>query len=448
MKKRTTKLKYLGLTFAGLSAVLSSSTIAAHNMQVESKGGLKVFSPSEDDHWFGIGGRLNFDETQFAGGYQDKKQDFPSGGNIRRVFLKLVGGVGDYLSYNLTMRFNGTQARFEDAWLNAGSEYTGPINAANLRFGQFTPPTTIDDWGNYGTLNDTMFLESALATTAFSTPTKVYGIWADASALDMFMLSAAAYQPRQANVDNYGNPARSDRLGGSARLTFSPVHTDSTVYHVGVVGRYQSLNNHDMNGNPLTASNTREPNVFSTRPEARARNTSSLVDTGFIRARSYNVVAGEALAMWGPATLEGEYFQADVQRVPNINDGPLGKDNPRFHGWHVQGGYLLTGESRRYDFATGTLRNPLPANKLGAWEIVARFSFVNLVDKNVYGGSEHNTSFGVNWFINDNVRIGANYIRASIHNTGVPAGRAPVVQSTEPAKRQLDIVGLRFAVAF
>jgi phosphate-selective porin len=65
----------------------------------------------------------------------------------------------------------------------------------------------------------------------------------------------------------------------------------------------------------------------------------------------------------------------------------------------------------------------------------------------VYGGSEHNTSFGVNWFINDNVRIGANYIRANIRGTGVPAGTA-VLAATAPVKRQLDIFGLRFAVAF
>lgn len=466
MKKRSTTLKMIGLTLAGLGAVVSTG--AAANMQVKSEGGVMVYCPSDSAYWFSVGGRLNLDETVFSGNRLDKTNQFASGGDIRRAFLKFAGGVGDYLSYNLTLDFargqldndnrgvNGTSVDFEDAYINACSEYDGAIGVANLRFGQFTPPTSIDDWGNYGTDKDTMFLESALATTAFSIPTKVYGIWFDATAVDMFMLSASAFQPRQNNTNlasgttgfahnnNYGDTGRSDRLGGALRLTFAPVHTEDTTYHLGVMGRYQSMNN-VLSGAAITQSN-----LFMTTPEARARQTGQLVNTGNLRGRSYNVVNGEALAMWGPATLEGEYYQATVQRVPTANDfGAPTTGNPRFHGWHVEAAYVLTGEHRVYDFETGTLRNPKPCAKTGAWEVAARYSFVNMVDKNVYGGSEHNTTLGLNWFVNDHVKVSANYIRANIHPTGTTAGTNPVVNATtSPAERELDIFGLRFAVAF
>lgn len=471
MKKRSTKLKWLGLTLAGLGAVVSSGVIAAeaNSMQAESRGGIKVFNPADDSFWFSVGGRLNFDETFFAGGSQDKQSDYATGGNIRRALVKLEGGVGDYLTYNLTMNFDGSNARFDTAWINACSKYTGAINQADVRFGQFTPPVSIDAWGHEGTSNDMVFLEPALATSAFSisnnpnSPNKVYGIGANVSALDMFVLSGAAYHPKQDNTDNFGNKGRSDRLGGNVRLTFVPFHTDDTVFHLGAVGRYQSLNNRTTGG-----AAAYQAALFSTGPEAVARNTASLVSTGSgngtalntgLRAKSFNVATGEALAILGPAFVETEYHHANIQRVPNIlNNDTAG--NPRFHGWHVEGGYMLTGESRGYDFMTGTLRNPKPANKCGAWEIAARYSYVNLNDKNIYGGSEHNTTVGVNWFVNENVRIAANYIRANIRPTGtdtinnvanVPTG-LPVTTpagGTQPVvKRQLDIFGVRFSVVF
>jgi phosphate-selective porin len=247
MKKRSTTLKRIGLTLASLGAFVSTGAIAAttaSGMHVKSEGGIMLYNPADSAYSFMVGGRLNLDETVFSGKNQARTNQFPSGGNIRRAFLKFAGGVGDYLSYNLTLDFartnendgrgrSGTSVDFEDAYLNACSEYGGAIGTANLRIGQFTPPTSIDDWGNYGTDNDNMFLESSLATTAFAIPTKVYGVWFDATALDMFMLSASAFQARQSNVNvasgpvgfaqnnNYGDAGRSDRPGGALRLTFA-----------------------------------------------------------------------------------------------------------------------------------------------------------------------------------------------------------------------------------
>lgn len=466
MKKRS--LKWIGLTLTGLGVMASNVVMAVDkNTHIESQGGIKVFNEADSAYWFSVGGRLSLDEVLFSGGRLDKRNDFPSGANIRTAFLKLAGGVGDYLTYNLTLDFsanngavrsNGTTVDLEDAWVNACAEYGGPIGTANLRLGQFTPPVSIDSWGNYGTLNDTVFLESALATQAFSIPSKAVGLWSDVTALDMFMLSAAVYHPRQNNstnntsnapsANNYQNPARSDRVGASVRLTFVPMHTDDTVLHLGAIGRYQSMN-HEYQGVARF-----QQDLFAAGPEARARNTSAVVTTGSInstgsgniRAKSYNVVTGEALGIFGPASVAGEYYQATVKRVPVINDSATAS-NPRFHGWHMQAGYLLTGETRKYDFATGTLRNPTPASQCGAWEIVARFSYLNLANKNINGGSEHNTTLGVNWFINENVRLAANYIRANIRtNRTVPAQQN--VPADSPAKRQLNIFGMRLGVMF
>jgi len=474
MKKRLTTLKWVGLTLAGV--VASGSVMANqhqehrhhHSAPVESHGGLKIVNPEDHSYWFSIGGRLNFDEAQFSGNTVSKGPNYPSGANIRRAFLGFMGGVGEMISYNITLDFsgangvygtNGTTVDFEEAYVNLAAPESHLMGHANLRFGQFTPPSSLEFLGNVGTKNDTMFLESALDTGTFSTPQKVYGVWADASAMDMFVLSASAYQPRQKNStnsssnvgglnnNNYGDQGRADRLGSAARLTFAPVHTHDTVYHLGVMGRYQSM----VSG--VAGASVTQNGLFSTGPEARARNTAMLVTTGYgavgnaIRAKSYNVLTAEALALWGPVTVSGEYNQANVQQAATSTLANSGS-NPRFHGWHAQASYMLTGESRRYDFHQGALHNPKPAGKCGAWEIAARYSFVNLVDKNIYGGSEHNTTLGLNWFANENVRVTLNYIRANIRPTAMVSVLPDINTAGIQTKRTLDIVGLRFGVSF
>ena len=97
-------------------------------------------------------------------------------------------------------------------------------------------------------------------------------------------------------------------------------------------------------------------------------------------------------------------------------------------------------------------------------EIAARYSAVNLIDKHIYGGRENNVTLGLNWFVNENVQIKFNYVRANIHPTntnilfnrvdannienrvGSTAGTQPSIANAK--KRKLDIFGLRFQAAF
>lgn len=534
--KTLNTLKKIGLTLVGLSA-LASANVSMADIAIQTDGGIRIFDPTNDAFWFGIGGRLEVDQIMFSGSYRDTHRHFPNSGNIRRGYIALEGGVGQDWIYNITFDFARTEhtrlelprrrflARnnfpyrhferdrrqiihgltyFEEAWIG----YTG-IDCTRIRVGQFTPIATMDGYANYGITNGQMFLESALATRAFSVPSyinssstsmKGFGIIIDTQLADMFTAAATVYEPAQAFANAYGNPRRSDRVGGAVRLTFSPVHEETCAFHMGVMGRYQTL--HSYNGRRSFRLNGAYNELFFTTPEVVPRNyvgvfesinpalnripvhstfgTPILVDAGPFRAKSYNHFAGELAGVWGPITLQGEYHHANVQRRPreranlpfangrfrNLRGTHLHRHRDRgnvsFHGWHAQAGYVLTGESRYYDFLTGTMHGVNPVNPCGAWEIVARYSYVTLNDKNVRGGSERNFTAGLNWFVNDNVRFAFNYIRANIRPTNFFRAGSPrfgfnrAIGVTDPRhhhhfkhyRQRLDIFALRAQLVF
>ncbi len=463
MKKKSSKSKWVGLT---LAAAMSGS--AAASMQVDSRGGLSVYDPADSKYWFTIGGLLQVDEVIFSGNKRAKRNDFPNGANLRRTWLDFNGGVGEFWTYRLELDFRGEPVVLRNAYLN----FAG-IECSNIAVGQFQIPFGLENWGNK---QDLLFLEQSLMGTAFLAPEFGIGLYADTNFADMVTIAAAVFEPRQV-ANSFGSirsrsfnqqlarttySPKNDRLGEAVRVTFSPCHTDDVVYHLGASARHQKLISTAADGSVVLT------NLFQTAPEAIARSTALLVNAGAMRAKQYTVGGLEAAAMWGPAMVQAEYERAKVKTVAVANsaDRFFSKGHPSFRGYHVQGAYVITGESHSYDFPSGTFGSVKPASDCGAWEVAARYSFINLNSKKIHGGSEHNLTLGLNWYATDNVKVVFNYIRANIHptNTNITqdrvsanklhmnalggvgtAGRQP--SSVDAKKRKLNIFGLRFQVA-
>jgi phosphate-selective porin OprO and OprP len=106
----------------------------------------------------------------------------------------------------------------------------------------------------------------------------------------------------------------------------------------------------------------------------------------------------------GPFGLMGEYINSSQE----VRKGPTKADLTN-SGWFVQASYLLTGEKSGY-------RNPAPAkpfdpskHQWGAWEVVARYSRVNIDDEAFQKGLADPTAsasdakaftLGLNWYLN------------------------------------------------
>jgi phosphate-selective porin OprO/OprP len=146
--------------------------------------------------------------------------------------------------------------------------------------------------------------------------------------------------------------------------------------------------------------------------------TPFFVETGPLNVRNFNVVGAEALFVYGPFSFQSE---AMVNFVDQFNQPDV-----VLPGAYAQVGYFLTGEHRPYDRQAGAIDRIQPFTNFfcvdtngghctgsGAWEVAGRFSYLDLNDRNIRGGTLTDFTAGVNWYWNPYTKIMFNYIHAS-----------------------------------
>lgn len=166
-------------------------------------------------------------------------------------------------------------------------------------------------------------------------------------------------------------------------------------------------------------------------------------DTGNIVLTSQTWLNTEFVAVRGPWTMQSEYlvdFSENVRTVSNTTGvaGPnLG--TAVYHGGYVQLLCFLTGENDNYNRKTGVFDRVIPNENfflmpgecgnvfgLGAWQVGARYDYLNLNSAGLNGGILNNFTGGLNWFLNPNMKVQFNYMatyRISDASVNVPVNR-------------------------
>lgn len=440
---KITKNKLAMLALAGLGAVaFTEPTIAA--MTVDSNGGLEVFELNDNNYWFKLSGRLMADNVWFWE-RENPRYGFPSGADIRSAQVTLRGGVGGNWVYKLDLKF-------KDAADNPGRSYFGdayigynPCPDVWFAVGQVGIPFGLENWTSF---SKSPLMENSNPSEAFAPDNGIglYGEWHGSFAT----LAAVVYRPGAGyekfgdvistfegtpNVNVTGERPGSDPWGLAGRLTFAPIHNDCDVLHSGFSARYEDLRDRANLFNFATQTELRtrqSPLIFSNIPP--------------YSAHSYEVYGFELAGRHGPYLLQGEYMLANVERdnyLPNDVRNPGG--NLHYAGYYVLGSWIVTGETKEYEFDSGTFGGVKPKCKWGALELLARYSYVDLLDdpalatrdpltglplffalseiehEDIIGGV-HSTTLGATWWVNDNVRFLANYVYMALpddHVSGV-----------------------------
>lgn len=156
-----------------------------------------------------------------------------------------------------------------------------------------------------------------------------------------------------------------------------------------------------------------------------------LADTGEIPGSRMHIFAPELAMAFGPFTLQAEYAIKLLTEAIDQNGQEQG--TLFFHGGYIEALWFLTGEHQNYDRHAGTFGRVIPKHNYlgdddgcgggkGAWQLGIRFSFVDLNDKTIQGGQLYSWTFGVNWFLNPNMKIQLNYLLENRDTAGVPPG--------------------------
>ncbi len=148
------------------------------------------------------------------------------------------------------------------------------------------------------------------------------------------------------------------------------------------------------------------------------------VNTGFLDVSTANLFDAELAWTSGAWQFQSEIVYALVNQI----GGPA----LAFPGAYAQIGYLLTGETRPYNWKRAVLGRVIPRRNfggggMGAWEIAFRWSRIDLSDANIDGGVLNDLTAGVNWYLNARAKFQLNYIHAFLERPDTVNSDANIV---------------------
>ena len=339
-------------------------------------------------------------------------RDFNSGTNIRRARVIFNGKMFSDFDYNLTFDFGGAGAedvgRVHEAWI----QYSG-FKSAKFRVGEFGPNVGLADAGSQG---GSPFLERAssaeIARNFAGGDTRMGAAIFNAKDRYLWSLALTGNTVSSLNTaaSGFNSINNDEQFGVAARIAGTPFKGKNYLVHIGL--NYSGIINPADTG---AAAATRYPVQLRDRPELRVDAT-RLVDSGAINAGSAAATGVEFGAQYKNLFMQSEAFDYKIERL----NAASGVTDPNFTGWYVEGGWVLTGESRKYNTQTATFDGVTPAANFdtksghwGAFELVARYSTLDLnyhdtaalTADRVLGGQQDITALGLNWQLNPGVRF-------------------------------------------
>ena len=386
-------------------------------------------------------------------------RDFSDGAYFRRARFGFEGTLARDFTYRVLAELGGSgtegPARINDMWVG----YTG-FAPFTIQVGAFSPPANMDDGINP---ESSLFIERASTSELSRTLGGADGrIGIGMRGNGARWMSALTLTTRTVNDAEVFDSqlAAVGRFGGLIATS-----SDYNI-HAGLSGTW--VFQPPDQGSTAASAAQRHVLRFRDRPEIRVDST-RLIDTGSIDADSAYVYGLEASATWKNWYLGAESFHYGIERTA----ATAALSDPTFEGFYVQGSWILTGETRRYDIASGAFQAPRPfvpftsAGGMGAWEFALRFSHTDLdyhagafgtaaAADAIRGGVQDIWTLGVNWYLNPNVKIMLNWLHVDVDRLNpagpgnlTPFGPAP---GTPPIGvnigQELNIYGLRTQYSF
>jgi phosphate-selective porin OprO/OprP len=396
------------------------------NMSASWNHGLELSSPNQDFRVH-VGGRTQFDTAWFSVD-EDVQSNinvpYQDGVDFRRARLRIDGSMYEVIEWAAEYDFvnairfrNAADTGTVDSAVTGITDLWWTIKSlpvlGNVRIGNQKEPIGFEHLVSSRFLpfmersyNQDSFYGGAFngftpGIQAFNAYDDEWGTWA----IGLFKPTDNVFAVNATDGD-YAVTGRVTRL-----LWYE--HEGAELLHVGLSARQ--------------ATTVNDRTRFRARDAVRAGLASFWpipADTGTLAGDDMQWINTELAAVYGPWTLQGEYLVSFLQeaQIPGPPAGPV-VDQVDYHGGYIQLLYFLTGEHDHYRRAGGFFERVTPRENFfrvstadgpqtgsGAWQIGARYNYLDLNDGLIQGGILHNGTLGINWFLNPNMKIQMNYI--------------------------------------
>lgn len=357
-------------------------TITNKSVKVDTKGGIKATS-ADGNFEAQIGGRVHFDTYAFDRDIVDTT----GGTEFRRARLTLSGKALGW-EYKMEQDFSaGTNLDgLRDLYI-AKNAFGGKVT-----IGHFKPYRSMEELTSS---NEILMMERPFSSTGglFSGRQHQQGI-GYLRASGKYTLGVSAFNLR-------GNAqARNEGVGAAARFTYAPINNEGSTLHFGGWASVEDLNKGSANISASVAYGGRR---------GPSQAIAAVSGASGDKLTAYGL---EAAGSFGPAFFQSEYVQSTFEQ-------PSGGDQD-VNTWYVQGSWLLNGGHKPYKPATGVFGSPKIGDK-GLWELTARYDTIE--NKDIVNREATSWLFGVNYYVNPNLRFMFNYTQGDNQVNGDETGQ-------------------------
>lgn len=352
------------------------------SVKVDTKGGIKVTS-ADGKFEAQVGGRIHFDAYAF-----DRDIASTTGTTeFRRARLTLQGKALGW-EYKMEQDFG------------AGTNLDGLRDlyvAKNAFGGKFT----IGHFKPYRSMEElTSSNEILMMERPFSSASGLFN--ARQFQQGVGYLRAGTNYTAGLSVFNLRSAAgvRNEGVGAAGRFTYAPINNETSTLHLGGWFSVEDLNN---------GSATTTASVSYAGRRGPSQTIATVTGASGDKITAYGL---EAAGSFGPAFFQGEYVQSKFEQ-PFLADQDV-------NSWYLQGSWMLNGGHKPYKGATGVFGSPKVGDK-GLWELTARYDAIE--NEDIANREATSLMFGVNYYVNSNLRFMFNYIQGENEVNGDETGQ-------------------------
>jgi len=387
--------------------------VSKYSLTPSAQNGILVLENTDKGYKFWMDNRVQFD----AGTYfnlkngmlnEDNTPTMKGGVSLRRVRMAVKAMVNKNWYGEVDLNFSNGVFELEDAYI----QYLGLKNFTFVA-GNFKEDFSMEETT---TSRYTTFMERAMVVSTFA-PGRHIGMMGQWQGVDWLRISAGvSWQlvdtwETRFNVEEYNKVGKEMGANYTGKIVWMPwASKEFYGLHIGYNASYRSARKTDDNyidGDKLVGRGY-EGNYFST------RNATAISRLKFLSCEyygvKYDILQGYELAGYKDGfRVNGELITNTSVMDKNYAGATANADTKFFWGYYVQASYLLFGGKQRYDISQSEFTQPSRGRNWGDVEVMARFDYLHLNSKDIYGGSGQNIALGVVYHINNNVKMMLNY---------------------------------------